>query len=76
VPPSFLQCLQYLQFLHALQGLAPLQVATVNLWVAVNVTGLEGAALNEMNDTKRIKSDFVITFLRTRSGWVPLPGEQ
>ena len=27
VPPSLAQCLQYLQFLHALQFLAPLQVA-------------------------------------------------
>src|ERR1700676_1451468 len=26
-PPSFAQCLQYLQFLHALQGSAPVQVA-------------------------------------------------
>jgi len=27
VPPSFAQCLQYLQFLHALQGSEPVQVA-------------------------------------------------
>ena len=27
VPPSFAQCLQYLQFLQALHGLAPVQVA-------------------------------------------------
>src|ERR1700677_1200869 len=28
VPPSFAQCLQYLQFLQALHGLAPVQVAS------------------------------------------------
>jgi hypothetical protein len=27
LPPSFAQCLQYLQFLHALHGSLPVQVA-------------------------------------------------
>jgi hypothetical protein len=32
LPPSFALCLQYLQFQHALQGLAPTQVAVLRLY--------------------------------------------
>jgi hypothetical protein len=46
VPPSFEQCLQYLQFLHALQGVFPRHVAAFT-------AGAAPSNSNDMTDAAR-----------------------
>jgi len=48
VPPSFAQCLQYLQFLHALHGSLPVHVEKDSPVIAPSKNGVARTASNKL----------------------------
>jgi hypothetical protein len=49
-PPSFAQCRQYRQFLQALQGSEPVQVAAENISSGIKVRSVNDRKMREMEE--------------------------